>query len=114
MFGYVENIEAYLGEFDVLLLPSRTEGTPIIVLEAMVQEVPIVANKVGGLPEMIESSSGLLVDGTIESIASAIDVSVLQSTRLTANAKLAVKEQFSSDEMAKKYAGLYGAVLCRK
>jgi glycosyltransferase involved in cell wall biosynthesis len=47
--------------FDVLLLTSRTEGVPIVLFEAMHAGTPIVATRVGGVPEMLSPGEALLV-----------------------------------------------------
>lgn len=46
-------VDKVLAECDVLLLPSATEGFPMVVLEAMAHAVPVVATRVGNLPEML-------------------------------------------------------------
>ncbi len=51
-----------LKAFDVFIFPSLKEGLPFAVLEALQAEVPIIASKVGGIPEIIESKkNGLLI-----------------------------------------------------
>ena len=47
--------------FDVLLLSSHTEGTPMVLFEAMAASVPIVATSVGGVPDVLGSGSAWLV-----------------------------------------------------
>jgi glycosyltransferase involved in cell wall biosynthesis len=46
-----------------LIIPSRSEGLPRVVIEAFAAGVPVVASRVGGLPELVEHDvNGLLVD----------------------------------------------------
>ena len=60
--GFQENIYDYLNAFDLFVLPSLMEGFGIALLEAMAMSKPIVASKVGGVPELItHGSTGLLV-----------------------------------------------------
>jgi glycosyltransferase involved in cell wall biosynthesis len=60
--GFREDIPALLQAIDVFVLPSLSEGLPLSVLEAMASKKPIIATKVGGLPEVvIDGQSGLLV-----------------------------------------------------
>ena len=47
--------------FDAFVLSSRTEGTPIALLEAMYANVPIIATAVGGVPEVINSAHARIV-----------------------------------------------------
>jgi glycosyltransferase involved in cell wall biosynthesis len=61
--GLVENAASLLAAFDVFVLSSRTEGTPIVLFEAMHASVPIVATRVGGVPNVIGPSQALLVPG---------------------------------------------------
>lgn len=51
--GKQDNIEEFLGISDLLLLPSETESFGLVALEAMACEVPVVASRVGGIPEVI-------------------------------------------------------------
>ena len=61
--GKQENIEELIGISDLLLLPSETESFGLVALEAMACEVPVVASKVGGLPEVItDGVEGFLVE----------------------------------------------------
>lgn len=60
--GPLANAGALLRAFDAFVLSSRTEGTPITLLEAMNAGVPIVATRVGGVPDVVDSSHALVVD----------------------------------------------------
>ena len=42
---------------DILLLPSQDESFGLVALEAMASEVPVIASRVGGLPEVVEGSA---------------------------------------------------------
>lgn len=89
-----------LAKLDVFVLPSRTEGSPRALLEAMAAGRPIVATKVGGVPEIVEDgSSGLLVEpDDPEGMASAI-LRLLESPRLARllgeGARRRAEERFS-------------------
>jgi len=51
-----------LSENDILLLPSKTEGLPLVLIEAMSVGVPCIASNVGGIPEIINGVNGILVE----------------------------------------------------
>jgi glycosyltransferase involved in cell wall biosynthesis len=59
--GVVPGAGALVGAFDMLVLSSRTEGIPIVLLEAAAAGVPIVATSVGGVPSMFPDGEVLLV-----------------------------------------------------
>ena len=59
--GAVPNAGVLLPAFDAFVLSSRTEGTPIALFEAMYASVPIVAARVGGVPDVVSSQHALIV-----------------------------------------------------
>ncbi len=61
--GKQDNIEELIGISDLLLLPSENESFGLVALEAMACEVPVVASRVGGLPEVLtDGVEGFLVE----------------------------------------------------
>jgi N-acetyl-alpha-D-glucosaminyl L-malate synthase BshA len=61
--GKQDNIEELIGISDLLLLPSENESFGLVALEAMASEVPVVASRVGGLPEVLtDGVEGFLVE----------------------------------------------------
>lgn len=60
--GYVDTPQQILEEADLMVLPSHTEGLPNAALEALAMDVPVLATRVGGTPEVIEDGvTGRLV-----------------------------------------------------
>lgn len=53
--GYIRTPQPALEDFDLMVLPSYTEGLPNAVLESLLMDVPVIATAVGGTPEIIES-----------------------------------------------------------
>lgn len=61
--GLVPDAAALMSAFDVLVCPSDHEGTPRVVIEAMLAGVPVVATRVGGVPDLVRDlRTGLLVE----------------------------------------------------
>ena len=59
--GYVTDVPALLAAVDAVAMPSRHEGLGVAALEAMAAGRPVVATRVGGLPEVVGDEAGLLV-----------------------------------------------------
>jgi glycosyltransferase involved in cell wall biosynthesis len=116
MPGYVPDAKRYLPLFNLFAMPSLTEGLPMVLLEAMHASVPIVATKVGGIPEVLKDGKcGILVDpGSHESLALALQTALNNpneaAERVTA-AHQRVLADYSSSAMASKYQKIYRDVL---
>lgn len=63
LIGFKPDAERLLKAFDILTLTSRTEAFPYVVLEAGLAGIPIIASRVGGIPEVISNKkNGMLVE----------------------------------------------------
>jgi len=74
--GHVESMPPLISAADLVLLPSRSEGMPLIVLEALACGTPVVASRVGAIAELVDSSCGVLIEpahGEASAFAAAID-----------------------------------------
>jgi len=60
--GFRDDTESLYSAADAFVLSSRSEGMPMVILEAMMACLPIVATRVGGVPKVVSSATGLLCD----------------------------------------------------
>ena len=113
--GFVNNVGDYLAAFDVFILPSNREGIGSVLLDAMDRQLPIVATRVGGVPDIVhDGENGILIDpGRVDQLQAGI-------LRLRGDRELrhdlgargqAFAKDFTAVGMARKYLDLYRAVL---
>lgn len=93
-----------LRDWDVFVLPSRDEPFGLAVAEAMAMGIPVVATRVGGLPEVVGGEAGLLVEPEdVEALAAAIlklaRAPGLRST-MGASGRVRVKREFTLEKQA--------------
>jgi glycosyltransferase involved in cell wall biosynthesis len=69
--GYQDEVAPYYAAFDALILPSANEGTPVSAIEALAGGRPVVATRVGGVPDVVRDGvDGFLVEpGDVEAMA---------------------------------------------
>src|SRR3990172_7096950 len=69
--GFTDNISDFFNDIDIFVISSVQEGIPLVLLEAMAAQKPIIATEVGGIPEVIvHESEGLLVEpANVEALA---------------------------------------------
>ncbi|HDG97266.1 MAG TPA: glycosyltransferase family 4 protein, partial [Desulfobacterales bacterium] len=111
-----DEISDWLSAADVLVLPSWHEGLPNVVVEAMACERPVVATKVGGIPEAVaDGKSGILVErGDVKALANAIALLAEDPTRravMGAAGRQIVEERFTWERNAEKTIQVYREVL---
>jgi glycosyltransferase involved in cell wall biosynthesis len=106
--GRVGNVPELLQAADVFVLPSRWEGQPLVLQEALRAGVPIVATRAGGIPDLVGAGTGdgaalLVPPGNPEALAEAI-------TRVLADAALNARLRASAAQQAKSLPGEDDAV----
>lgn len=115
--GQIPHAAKYLNAFDVLLLTSRTEGTPMVLLEAMAAELPIIATSVGGVPDMLADSEAMLIsDCDPGAISQGLEEYVNSPMAATQNAMAAIRrfrESFGMEEWVKSYNAAYDVAIQR-
>lgn len=119
MPGNVFNVSDYLRESDIFVLSSLSEGTPMALLEAMATGLPIIATRVGGIPEILENGrAGILVDpGSSDAIGDAIKTVFEDDNLALSLGRAAYKlslEKYGSKTMVNKYENLYLNLLRNK
>lgn len=89
--GLVDSTEDYFATYDIFVLPSRIDGRPIALMEALSSGCAVVASRVGGVPALIEESGAgiLCAPDDTEDFVNAIRVLISDRNRLTAMKKLA-------------------------
>jgi glycosyltransferase involved in cell wall biosynthesis len=105
-----------IGELDLLVIPSFSEGTPLVVLEGAAAGVPVVATTVGGIPEQVSDGiEGLLVPpGDDRALADACRRILADRTfgaRLAAAAADRLRRQADPAVAVNAVAALYAHVL---
>jgi glycosyltransferase involved in cell wall biosynthesis len=114
--GHRRDVAELLAEADVFVLPSRSEGMGVALVEAMASQVPCVASAVGGIPEVLGEAGGYLVaPGDVQGLAQAME-SLL---KLSSGARQAIgrahaeraQQLFGADQYVRNVLDLYETCL---
>ena len=110
--GFRADLDRFLPFFDLLALPSYTEGMPNVVLEAFAAGVPVVSTVVGGTPEVVEDGvSGFLVPaGDADALAGRIGDALQSEDRLRdmgMQGRQRVHDHFTFAAQARQYRRLF-------
>ena len=109
--GPVPDAAALLGAFDLFVLSSRTEGTPIVLFEAMAAGIPVVATRVGGVPDVVGEECALLVPPEDPRALAGALRAALADPKAGAARAAAARQRLSTahalDPWLRRYEGLY-------
>jgi glycosyltransferase involved in cell wall biosynthesis len=116
--GIRRDIPGILAIMDIFILPSIFEGFGIVLLEAMAAGKPVIASRVGGIPEIINHNlNGILVEPANSAEIAAAILNLLKEPakmrRMGEAGREEVKKRFSADTMAKKIETLYNEIIFR-
>lgn len=114
--GQVRDTAPYYAVADLMALPSLTEGSPNVLLESMAARIPVVATRVGGVPEIVsDGESALLVPACDTASLGAAIREVLQNTekrtRLVEEARAVIEARHTPDARANALIALYRKAL---
>lgn len=115
--GFVDNVGDYLASFDLFILPSNREGVGSILFDAMEAGLPVVASRVGGVPDIVhDGENGVLIDAASPDQLRAA-ILMLQADpdlrRRFGDAGREYSKGFTAASMAQKYLDVYREVLGR-
>ena len=78
--GFIDDVRDALNTIDLLIVPSKFDGRPVVIMEANACGVPVIAANVGGIPELIENGvNGYLFDKADNSTAAAIAIDLVNN-----------------------------------
>jgi glycosyltransferase involved in cell wall biosynthesis len=115
VYTQLEEKSAFMRSLNVFVLPSLTEGTPNSIMEAMAHGLPVISTTVGGIPDVVNAETGILVppDDT-EALAGAmlrLATDPALRARMGEAAKSRYQELFSPDSVLPVVMNRYRAVI---
>lgn len=116
--GYVENVNEYLQASDMFILPTENEAFPLSLLEAMSCRLPVIASRVGGIPEIVSHlDNGILVNPADPDALSSEIVRLMGEPSLAgslaANARQTACDRYSIESVAARYYELFSSMRTR-
>jgi glycosyltransferase involved in cell wall biosynthesis len=113
--GQVSDVQPFYGLADVFALPSHSEGSPNVLLEAMAANLPVVATAVGGVPEIVKNNESALLVAPNDPSALAAAIGQLLTDKalgqkLATNAAALADIRFTPDNYARSLVDIYREV----
>lgn len=112
-----KNIFPILAKAETLLLPSKIEGLPAIILEAMFCKIPVIAYGVGGIPEILKNGeTGWCIPpgdklGFIQAIQEVSNLDSIAKGQILDNAFAMVRERFTLEKVTQQFEEFYQSIL---
>lgn len=109
--GLQSNVYPWLHDADIFILPSKFEGMPMTLIEAMGTGLPIIASAVGGVPDMLtDGENAMLIKPESEQLLASLEMLYHDESirRVLGQKALQRSLAFSSETMAQRYIEIYG------
>lgn len=113
--GQRDDVPHLLAAFDIFVLPSLYEGTPIAILEAMAMEKPVIATRVGGVQDLVvHTQTGLIVDPEDSEVLALASIQLINNTSLRVSmgkmGRLRVEKLFSLESCVEAHKEIYRSI----
>jgi glycosyltransferase involved in cell wall biosynthesis len=117
VYKSIEERNEFMNSIDVFVLPSLTEGTPNVIIEAMAHEKPIIATAVGGVPDLVTEDVGILVpkddSRALAAAMTRMAVDVEMRRRMGAEARRKYEQLFTPAAVLPVLLDLYAGIIER-
>jgi glycosyltransferase involved in cell wall biosynthesis len=116
LLGHIEEVRDFIASLDLLVVPSRSEGSPVVAMEAMALGKPVVATAVGGVPEVVPGGeTGVLVQaGDAQALADGILELLRDPARaqeMGERGRQRAAREFDVNDMVEKTKAVYADVM---
>ncbi len=106
--GHLDDVPSLLANLDLLVIPSRSEGLPNVLLEALHADVPVVATRVGAITNVLEAHrAGILVDPAPVPLSRGIREALSQTPSHFRAGRQAARVRFALDRRVQEIHDLY-------
>jgi glycosyltransferase involved in cell wall biosynthesis len=117
--GFQMDVSEIMATFDVAVLPSLFEGMGRVLLEAMAMEKPVVASRVGGIPDLVHDGvNGILIaPGSVQELTSSLLKTLrnpVMAREMGKQGRKRIKAEFSVDTMVQSIQRVYHELLQKK
>ncbi len=117
--GWRHDLAKIYADLDVLVVSSINEGTPVSAIEAMASGIPVVATRVGGLPDLVNTdvTGELVTPGDSGALARAVEkilCDIPRSKRMGLEARKFAMEHFQVQRLVRDMESMYEELLVEK
>lgn len=110
--GWCNDIGALLSASDLLLMSSKNEGMPVVIVEAALRAVPTLSTSVGGVSEFIQDGKTGYLSSPLKDLSESLEIVIAEENRrieISKNAKNLAITEFSRELFINKHVELYMA-----